>query len=647
MNPGAVTQRLFSRATVIFLFVVIVALLGASGYTYLQDRRLHTFSLSALRMASWNLAQLSAEASAFDQEVRLMLEGVGDPDELMLRYDVLWSRFDYLLNSEEAQPTRQTKDNARRLANLFQQLRAMESEIKESLDGAPGGWAEVESLWESQKSELHQVVFDSFVGDEANRLVNSVEESRDRLSNLRFLTLGALVAVFVYFGIAMVFVRRQSRTDQLTGLPNSNYLRTVRSVNPARAIVVCEIREYQLVLSEYGNDKASELVRLFVQKLQKELRNVDELIQISRSEFVILLRPPKGVDVEQVTQRLVAATAFDWRLHESILPISGVYGVAPPCEGLCPGWNTRYQEAHRALARAYLEGQSFYINGEDLEKRFREERLVHNGLLRFFNEEPGPLTLRIVYQPIVRARDCHQITGAEVLLRCNEDSIGFVPPNRVVNLCERYGLGADLGRWLFRQIARETRHLYREMDFLGSLSINLNPAMLSDELVADVQTLLIDEGIPADALCMEITEDNAALEFERINDLIGQLHELGVSFALDDFGTGHSSLEYVRELKVDRLKIDRCFVEGIEDDPDKMRFLGSIIAMAEQAYMKSVIEGVENQTQWDMVHSLGGSLVQGYFAHRPMPFNDFMCLLMDPASEYPMRCNSPRYTLKS
>ncbi len=165
--------------------------------------------------------------------------------------------------------------------------------------------------------------------------------------------------------------------------------------------------------------------------------------------------------------------------------------------------------------------------------------------------------------------------------------------------------------------------------------------MLSETLVDDVRALLIDAGIPATALCMEITEDNAALSFERVNELIRQLQVLGVTFALDDFGTGHSSLEYVRELKVDRVKIDRCFVDGIEHSGDMARFLGSIIAMADQAYMKSVIEGVENQAQWDLVRKLGGTLIQGYHAHRPMPFNDFMALLLDPQTEYPIAAPLP------
>lgn len=641
MQRGLVLTKLFSRTTTVFLFLVVVFLLGASFYTYIQDRKLQSVSLNALRMASWNLAQLDNEAGELDFQIRLAASGVGDADNLLLRYDILWSRYDYLLNSEESAPTREHDDNEQRLHNLFAELRDLEGAIQDLAEGGDGSWVEVLAAWEPQKDEIRDLVTDNFVGDETSRLMTSVQASRNRLANLRFMTLGAMIAVFIYFALAMVFVRRQSRTDPVTGLPNSNYLRTVRRVSPERIIVACEIRRFQLVISDYGNEGANELTHLFVRKLRKCLFSGDELIQISQSEFVMFLSPREGISLQQTARFLVEATTFDWRQPESVLHISAIFGIDPPCDGEGSGWPIRYQQAHRALAQAHEEGHSFFINGEDLRKRIEEETQIHSGLIRFFNHEPCPLKLHIVYQPIVSTMDRNYITGAEVLLRCQHESLGAIPPNRVVDLCERLGLGGHFGRWLFRRIARETADLYRDLGFHGSLSINLNPSMLTEKLQEQVQTLLIDAGVPASALCMEITEDNAALEFETINQLISQLHDLGVSFALDDFGTGHSSLEYVRELKVRRLKIDRCFVDGIEHSEDKARFLGSIIAMAEQAYMKSVIEGVENEAQWQLVAQMGGSLIQGYHAHRPMPLDDFLVLLQDPGTSYPRELPLP------
>lgn len=635
MNGGFVLTRLFSRATTVFLLVVVVVLLGASFYTYVQDRKLQSVSLNALRMASWNLAQLDNEAGELALQIGLMAEGVGDPDKLMLRYDILWSRYDYLLHSKESAPTRQHDNNEDRLKALFVQLKKLESPIQAVISGGANQWSPVVQAWKPQKAEIRSLVTENFVGDETSRLMTSVQASRNRLANLRFITLGSLMAVFVYFAMAMVFVRRQSRIDPVTGLPNNNYLRSLRQVSSQKTIVTCEIRQFQLVRSDFGDKGANELSRLFVDKLQTQLVSGDELVQVSQSEFVIFLQPRAQQSVEQTARILVETASFDWHQPDSVLHISAVFGFDPPCEEESTDWSVRYQRAHRALAQAHIEDRSFYINGENLRRRIAEDAQIHSGLIRFFNHETGPLTLHLVYQPVVSALDKRYITGAEVLLRCHHDSLGFIPPNRVVNLCERLGLGISLGRWLFKEVAGETNYLYQDLGFRGNISINLNPAMLTGRLVEDVKELLIGGGIPPSVICMEITEDNAALEFGSINKLIAQLHQLGVTFALDDFGTGHSSLQYVRELKVDRLKIDRCFVDGIEHSEDKARFLGSIIAMADQAYMKSVVEGVENEEQWQLVRAMGGVLVQGYFAHRPMPLAAYTALLFDLATDYP------------
>jgi len=464
------------------------------------------------------------------------------------------------------------------------------------------------------------------VGDETVQLMAGVEASRERLSRLRVLVLVTLVALLAYLVVVTLVVRRQSRTDRVTGLPNSNYLRTLRTLDPKTTVIACEIPKFRFVLSEYGDEIANSLTHLFIQRLRRHLRASDTLIQVSRSEFVILLRPREDMSLRILLEQMVSAAQFDWRTSESVLHIASVFGVETGSEKASDDWNLRYQYAHRALAQAHQEQLPFYIHGEELRRRFREDRILHSGLVALFNGESGPLQLSLVYQPIVRSDQPDQIAGAEVLLRCHEDSLGEVPPNRIVNLCERVGLGRTFGVWLFRRIARETRSLFQESGYRGYLSININPAMLTHQLVEDVDTLLLQKGIPATSLCMEITEDNAALDFGRINQVIDRLHAKGVLFALDDFGTGHSSLEYVRELKVDRLKIDRCFVEGIEHSTDKYRFLGSIITMAGQAYMKSVIEGVENEAQWVLVRRLGRVLVQGRYIHRPMPIEAFRAL---------------------
>ena len=627
MTGLAILQRLFSRATIVFFFLLLIGLLGASFVTYLQDRHLQSISLGALRMASWNLAQLGNEASAFDREMALAAVQEGDLDDLLLRYDILWSRYDYLLHSAESAPTRQHQDNERRLGDLFGQLKAMEADLLALTGNDRVASTTLAAQWAAQKEDIEKLVIDNFVGDETGQLMASVESSRDRLSTLRLITFSVLVGLFLYLAVAMVVLRRQARRDPVTGLPNARSLETLKVVNPACVVAAVEINRFQVTLSELGTEVSNALTRRFAEAIRASGLPLENLIQISQSEFLMMAALPRGMTVEDWAEKLCRATTFQWSLEEMVIGVSGILGIDPLDPSGETGWQTRYQRAHRALIQARLDGCRYHINEDSLRRRMQEERVLQQGLVRFLGNGEGTLSLHLVYQPTVRVPDKESVVGVEVLLRCHEQSLGWVPPNRVVDLCERYGLGLELGRWLFSAVAAEAGTLYRDMDFRGSVSINLNPAMLGPTLLDDVQHRLINGGLPGDCLLMEITEDNAALDFRRINEMIDQLHPLGVRFALDDFGTGHSSLEYVRELRVDRIKIDRCFVTGIENSDDRCRFLGSIIAMAQQAYMKCVIEGVENQTQWELTAGFGDVLVQGFYAYRPMPFSDLKALL--------------------
>jgi len=152
------SQRIFSWTTVLILFAVVAVLILVSLYTYEKDRELEHVSLESLQMVSWNLTQLSNAANRFDREMALMARGVGNADELMLRYDILWSRYDYLLNSLEARATRHYLGNQDHLARLFAGFRALEPAIRERLDVAGADRAPVAAAWEAQRQAILQIL---------------------------------------------------------------------------------------------------------------------------------------------------------------------------------------------------------------------------------------------------------------------------------------------------------------------------------------------------------------------------------------------------------------------------------------------------------------------------------------------------------
>ncbi len=294
----------------------------------------------------------------------LLDRGVGQPDQVTLRYDVLWSRYDYLLTSKESAPTREHDSNAARLQDLFTRLQALEDPLTRRLAGDLTGWSDAMAAWHRQWQDAMQLVTDNFVGDETSRLMSSVEASRDRLAMLRILTLVALAVVFGYLALGMAFLRKQSKTDPVTGLPNSHYLHSLGGVDPRVSIITCAIQKYTLVLSEYGQEGATSLTRAFAHKLQRELSTDDQLIQVSASEFVILLAPPWRPSSLSPRSTNWRPRPFDWRIGDSVWHASAVFGVAPPCAGKAGDWQIRYQQAHRALVQASEENQDYFIDGE-------------------------------------------------------------------------------------------------------------------------------------------------------------------------------------------------------------------------------------------------------------------------------------------
>ncbi|MGP9833544.1 EAL domain-containing protein [Marinobacter sp. NSM] len=629
------SSKLLSKPVVAVLFLLITVLLAMSLATYVKDRSLQSNTFSSLRIASWSLAQMGREASALNLEVALAANGAGSQERLQKRYDILWSRLDYILNSPEASVVRSHADNKQAVDDIFRSYRALEPMISALIGTDEASTDQTVKRWQDLHGTLQRLITDNFVGDETAFLAVELERSRDRLANLRFFTLSLLLVTFAFLAAAVFIVRKQNRLNSVTGLPNRETLRNVKKAGAEYAVICLEIADFDLVLSDFGTEAGDALQRDIAAKLRGLVDSQDEIIHKTPESFVVLTLCRSRSILEDRLRSLREVLSFDWRWGSAVTAIRPFMGVDPSNEGLCPDWTIRYQRAHRALVQAKLENERVVVSQEDLRKKIDQERRLHAELLRAFNREPSTLTLSLVYQPIVPTNRTRFVTGSEVLLRCYDRNYGFIPPNELVAICEKFGLGEALGQWIFSRVVEENADLYVNQQLGMSLSINVSPSMLSPRLVGDVRSILLASGIPGDCLYLEITEDNAALEFERINKIILELKDAGVRFALDDFGTGHSSLEYVRELKIDRIKIDRCFVDGIDTNPSRERFLNSIISMADTARLNCVVEGVETLAQLEIISNAGDCFVQGYFINRPMTSAAYRQLLLAPDTEVP------------
>jgi EAL domain-containing protein (putative c-di-GMP-specific phosphodiesterase class I) len=223
------------------------------------------------------------------------------------------------------------------------------------------------------------------------------------------------------------------------------------------------------------------------------------------------------------------------------------------------------------------------------------------------------------YQPVVDLRT-GEMVAVEALLRWTHPRHGAISPVEFIPLAEESDLINVIGKEMLRATTRELATRRRDQGLDLTLKVNLSTRQLDDpHLVPAVQDALANTGLPAGALCLEVTESALMRDQEAAGEVLASLRSLGVLLAIDDFGTGYSSLAQLRRLTLDTLKIDRSFITGIAESRDAAAIVTSIIAMAHAVDLTVIAEGVETAEQLDLLRSLGCDQAQGYHLGRPVP----------------------------
>ncbi|MBC3871251.1 bifunctional diguanylate cyclase/phosphodiesterase [Undibacterium oligocarboniphilum] len=273
------------------------------------------------------------------------------------------------------------------------------------------------------------------------------------------------------------------------------------------------------------------------------------------------------------------------------------------------------KDTNIALKRAKTHrrgGYEYFTRSMGVE--IRERVLLMHALRAAFEHE----RLFLVYQPQVDMRT-GKILGAEALLRWKTDEGKFIPPDQFIPIAEYSGLIVDIGEWVLRSACHELVTL-RELGYIDfQMAINVSQAQFSHPLF--MQTLhraLEETQAPPEFVELEITESMAMKDPELLIKTLHQIKQLGVSISIDDFGTGFSSLSHLQKLDIDKLKIDRAFVNDIQQDGNEGSIAKMIVQLGQNLGLSIIAEGVENQMQADTLMSYGCHLAQGYFYARPI-----------------------------
>jgi len=411
-----------------------------------------------------------------------------------------------------------------------------------------------------------------------------------------------------------------ARFDELTGLPNrlnfrdeiEHLLAVPHDADQLSALLFIDLDQFKQVNDTLGHPCGDQLLRAVAERLRAMLRPEDFVARFGGDEFVVFQQNIKSTDeAATLARRIVDHLSERYRIDNHLVEIGASIGIAmTAADGNSA--DTLLKNADMALYRAKADGRgTFCFFRDEMAQVVEARRTLEIDLRRALaNEE-----FELFYQPLVNLQS-GKITTCEALLRWNHPSRGTVSPVDIIPVAEDMGMIIDLGRWILRKACMECMQWPHPV----SVAVNFSPQQFHQrDVLGEIRYALEVSGLPASRLEIEITESSLLRNTQLTREVLAQLHALGVRISLDDFGTGYSSLSYLHNFPLQKVKIDRSFLEGIDTDRP-LRLLRGVARLSADLGMSVVVEGIETNEQLELINGDGTvTEAQGYLFSRPVP----------------------------
>jgi diguanylate cyclase (GGDEF)-like protein/PAS domain S-box-containing protein len=433
---------------------------------------------------------------------------------------------------------------------------------------------------------------------------------------------------------AMEHIDKQDRLeylayyDTLTGLANRSLfieratecLHHSASAGRGAAMVLIDLERFKSINDSLGQAVGDELLIQVGAWLRANLAEVSLLARIDSDQFAIMLcGVESAAEAARQLEKLIASFhEHAFVLQGEVFRIAAKFGVAMfPEDG--DEANGLFKKAESALKHAKAGGNRQLFYTEKMTESVARKLSLENQLRHALDNEEFVLH----YQPKVNLLS-GSLTGAEALLRWNDPRSGLVSPGQFIPILEETGLIFDVGRWALRQALAD----YLRWQHAGlpavRIAVNVSPLQLRNPgFVDEIGRMLAVDEEAAGGLELEITESMIMGDIEQAIASLKLFRAMGISIAIDDFGTGFSSLGYLSRLPIDTLKIDLSFVRDMNESPEGLSLVSTIIALAHSLRLKVVAEGVETQEQANMLRLLRCNEMQGYHFSKPVPADIF------------------------
>ncbi|CAN5873359.1 hypothetical protein BH20ACI4_BH20ACI4_12390 [soil metagenome] len=412
--------------------------------------------------------------------------------------------------------------------------------------------------------------------------------------------------------------------DTLTDLPNRTHfmkqltLAVERSELEKRfrfAVLFLDIDRFKIINDSLGHIIGDKLLVGIAERLKSCVRPSDVISRLGGDEFTILLTIKEELDAIQIAERLQQKLSKPFKLDNYEVFTSASIGIIIS-DDVRRKPEDYLRDADTAMYRAKETGKARYeIFDSKMHLRNMNLLKVETDLRRAIERSE----FRAYYQPII-ALGTGEILEFESLIRWEHPEKGMISPYDFISIAEETGLIIPIGRWILEESCRQLKE-WQNMDFPHQMSVSVNLSakqLMHPSLISQVQEILQKTELDPQFLKLEVTESTVMENSETALRVLSQLRELGVRLSTDDFGTGFSSLSYLHRFPFDRLKIDRSFINKMDEDTKSGEIVRTILMLAQNLNIETVAEGIETRRQLSQLQELGCNFGQGFLFSKPV-----------------------------
>lgn len=426
--------------------------------------------------------------------------------------------------------------------------------------------------------------------------------------------------------------------DSLTGLPNrrlllnqlNNEISRARRHGHHGALLFIDLDNFKTINDSLGHSVGDKLLTLVAARIKEFIRQEDSAARMGGDEFTIILThlntvvEPAVNKAREIAEELSLCLSNPCQIEGQTLHITPSVGISLfPKEGA--GADEILKQADTAMYRAKAAGRNeirFFLPSM---QEAANERLRLNTELR---QALDCKEFAIFYQPQVEQSG--KIIGAEALLRWHHPERGIVPPGLFLRIAEETGLMIEIGQWVMQTACRHISEWTKSGLLKKSVVVAVNISgkeFAAPDFIDSVASVLQETGARPEHLGIELTEGSLVSTGGDIVNKITRLRKMGIKFSVDDFGTGYSSLSYLKKLPLNTLKIDRSFVNDIQDAENNVVLVDTIIMMTKNLGLEVIAEGVETEEELRYLSERGCDTYQGYYFSKPVPVETFSRML--------------------